>query len=161
MHTRRLVLRPPNVSDAPFYLALMSDPTYIENIGDRGIKTLADAIRYLHEFLAKSGEDNTLRVVEERDSGCAIGLCGLLKRDFLECEDLGYAFLPSYTGKGYAREAACAVLEMVASERTCAIVNASNVRSKNLLKDVGFSFVKMIEFPATGDEVEYWERSRP
>lgn len=158
MHTRRLLLRAPSLADAPFYLALMSDPSYIDNIGDRGIKNLADAIRYLHDFLAKSGDDNSLRVVEERESGCAIGLCGLLKRDFLDYPDLGYAFLPSYTGKGYAREAASAVLETVASKRTCAIVNQSNARSKKLLEDVGFRFTKMIEFPSTGDEVEYWER---
>jgi RimJ/RimL family protein N-acetyltransferase len=139
----------------------MSDPTYIDNIGDRGIKNLADAIRYLHEFLAKSGDDNALRVVEERESGRAIGLCGLLRRDFLEYQDLGYAFLPSDTGKGYAREAASAVLETVVSERTCAIVSQSNVRSKKLLEDVGFSFVKVIKFPATGEDVEYWERPRP
>ncbi|MFV1466755.1 GNAT family N-acetyltransferase [Idiomarina sp. HB] len=76
-------------------------------------------------------------------------MCGLLKRDELESPDLGYAFLPEYSGKGYAREAAGNTLKTVM--RTCsldtivAVTLPDNFRSNKLLETIGFSFKETIE----------------
>ena len=45
-----------------------------------------------------------------KEDGTPIGICGLIKRETLEDVDIGFAFLPAFWGRGYAFEAAAAVL---------------------------------------------------
>jgi RimJ/RimL family protein N-acetyltransferase len=49
-------------------------------------------------------------VVTEKSSGNALGICGLVKQDALPLTDIGYAFLESAQGQGYAYEAAAGVM---------------------------------------------------
>ena len=42
--TERLLLRTVTTDDAAFYLALVNDPAFIENIRDKGIRTLDEAL---------------------------------------------------------------------------------------------------------------------
>ncbi|MBL8140708.1 MAG: hypothetical protein JNM38_06350, partial [Acidobacteria bacterium] len=44
--TRRLVLRPFDDSDAAFIVALLNDPAFLQYIGDRQVRSLADASDY-------------------------------------------------------------------------------------------------------------------
>jgi len=53
-----------------------------------------------------------MAAVRRRDNGETVGMCGLVNRDSLDDIDIGYAFLPSARGKGYALEAAMAVMKM-------------------------------------------------
>jgi len=156
--TERLILRAPVLTDAAFYLRLLSDPSYIDNIGDRGIRTLDDAIRYVHQLCAHPTAHG-LKVVTLKETGEAIGLCGLLERDFLNHRDLGYAFLPEFMGHGFAFESAKAVLSDAQDLAIAAIVNESNHRSKNLLRKLSFEYRDLIIFPSTGELVEYWVRA--
>ena len=112
LSTARLRLRELQPSDAPFVLALVNEPAFIEFIGDRGMSTVADAERYIAEgpWRRPGAPGGGLNVVERLDSGEPLGICGLLKRDFLDHPDLGYAFLARQHGQGYAHEAATAVL---------------------------------------------------
>jgi RimJ/RimL family protein N-acetyltransferase len=56
--------------------------------------------------------------------------------------DIGYALLKNYEGKGYAREAANAVIEWAFStlkiNSLCAITTHDNLRSISLLAKLGF-----------------------
>jgi RimJ/RimL family protein N-acetyltransferase len=143
--TPRLSLRELDASDADatFALALLNDPDFLRNIGDRGVRTLEDAYGYLRAGPLASYADHGFGLwrVALRDTGEAIGLCGLLRRDWLDAPDLGYAFLPSARGRGLAQEAADAVLALARSRfalrRVLAIVDPENAASIRLLERAG------------------------
>ncbi len=144
LETPRLTLREAVSSDAAFCLALLNDRSWLENIGDRGVRTAADAERYISDSLRPPYQalGFGLYVVQLKSGARPIGLCGLLKRDFLSAPDLGFALLPDFVGSGYAAEAARAVLShaqgKLGSEQLYAIVQARNHRSIRLLERLGF-----------------------
>lgn len=144
--TDRLVIRPFELEDSPFILRLLNEPSFIENIADKGVRTLDQAAAYLTAGPLASyrahGHGHGLCLVELRDSGEAIGMCGLLKREEFTEVDLGYAFLPEFCGQGYAFEAATAVLafgrQTLGLDKVIAIVSPGNDRSTGLLARLGF-----------------------
>lgn len=154
--TDRLRVRHFTLEDAPFILRLLNEPTFIQNIVDRGVRTLDQARAYLREGPIASYERHGfgLNCVELRDRLVPIGMCGLIKRDSLDDPDLGYALLPEYFAQGYAFEAASAVMATAGGEfgmkRVVAIVNAENERSIRLLERMGFRYERMIALG--GDE---------
>ena len=95
--TDRLTLRRVTLDDAPFVYELVTDPDWLRFIGDRGVKTVVDAAAYLARAYLPHYERHGfgLYVVEPRENGGPLGLCGLLKRDTLEHPDIGFAFLPT------------------------------------------------------------------
>jgi RimJ/RimL family protein N-acetyltransferase len=111
--TPRLVLRRLTERDAAFLLELVNDPDFVRNIGDRGVRTLADARAYLRRGALASYRRHGFGhyLVTLRESRAAIGICGLARREPLDAPDLGFAFLPEHRGRGYAAEASAAVLE--------------------------------------------------
>lgn len=141
--TPRLRLREAAVADAPFFLKLLNDPGWLANIGDRGVRTDADARRYIEEKMmpAYKTVGYGMWVVEEK-SGIPLGVCGLVTRPDLPDPDLGFAFLSEHHGRGYAREAASAALDIARAKklrRLLAIVLPSNTRSIRLLEALGFA----------------------
>src|SRR3569833_2654296 len=108
----RLRLRHLRDSDAPFVLVLLNEPDFIRNIGDRQVRTLEDARRYIQHgpMVSYSQHGFGLFLVELRDSGEPIGICGLLKRDYLPDVDVGFALREGYRGHGFAFEAAAAAM---------------------------------------------------
>lgn len=157
IETKRLQLRPFAAEDAAFVLELLNEPSWIQFIGDRNVRTLADARAYIangpQAMLAQHGF--SLLVAERKSDGAALGMCGLIMRDTLPAPDLGYAFLPRHWGQGYAREAAEAVLQYghqaLGIPRILAITAPDNHSSIKLLESIGMRFVKII--PYDGDEV--------
>jgi RimJ/RimL family protein N-acetyltransferase len=124
---------------------LLNEPSFIENIGDRGVRTLQEAERYLAEgpIAAYQRHGHGLWVVARKETSQPIGMCGLLKRDQLPDVDLGYAFFPEFWGHGYAHESARATLDWARSrrlERIVAIVSPGNAASIRLLEKLGFAF---------------------
>lgn len=115
LETERLSLRQLNYGDAPFILELLNSPGWLKFIGDRNVQTEEDAIHYLQHGPMKSYEmfGFGLSLVELKTDETPIGMCGLLKRDYLEHPDIGYAFLAEFMGYGYAFEIASATLAYV------------------------------------------------
>jgi ribosomal-protein-alanine N-acetyltransferase len=148
--TARLRLRELAHSDAPFILTLVNEPSFIQNIGDRGVRTLDDARAYIENGPVASYAQFGfgLYLVELSASGAPIGICGILRRDALPDPDLGFAFLPAYWRRGYALESAAAVRHYARVElrigRLLAITNAGNAGSIRLLDKLGFRFARMI-----------------
>jgi ribosomal-protein-alanine N-acetyltransferase len=154
LSTDRLVLREMVDDDAPFILGLLNDPSFVRNIGDRGVRSLDDARAYIGSGPAASYTRHGfgLWLVELRHDGTSVGICGLLKRDVLEDVDIGFAYLPEFQAKGYGFEAARAVLDYARDRlhlpRVVAIVNADNEASARLLEKLGMSFERMVQpFP--------------
>jgi ribosomal-protein-alanine N-acetyltransferase len=143
--TPRLRLREFVPEDAAFILELVNEPDWLRFIGDRGIRDLDAARRYIADgpraMQAKHGF--SLWCVTAKQDGSPLGMCGLIKRDTLEHVDLGFAFLARHRGQGYAREAAAATLAHAAKLRLgpiAAITVPANARSIHLLEQLGFRF---------------------
>lgn len=70
-------------------------------------------------------------------------MCGLIKRQWLDDVDLGFAILPDYQRHGFAKEASLGVItyakERLDIERLAAITSPNNIPSQHLLKQLGFS----------------------
>jgi RimJ/RimL family protein N-acetyltransferase len=153
LSTERLNLRTVHADDAPFYLELVNDPSWIANIGDRGIRTVEAARTALLEgpVAAHLRLGYSLYLVERRGDGARLGLCGLIKRDFLPGADIGYALAPRYWGHGYAREAASAVLayarDTLQMPSLLAITHPDNQASIALLEKLGLAFVERKQLP--------------
>ena len=155
LSTSRLSLRRLDEGDAAFIVELMNDPDWLRFIGDRGVRTLDDARDYIATgpgaMYARHGYG--LYAVERRNEPGPIGICGLVRRDWLEDADLGFAFLPAFRGAGYAREAAAATLEHAKDDlglhRVLAIVSPENEASVRLLARLGMTFQRM-DRPAPG-----------
>jgi len=154
LETARLRLRTLSVDDAEFILELLNDPGFLRYIGDKKVRTAADARDYILrgpiDSYARHGFG--LYLVELKDSREPIGICGLLKRDWLEDPDIGFAFLARFTSVGFGYESATAVLAF--ARRTCglsrvaAITSPDNVASIGLLTRLGFR----LERDATSSE---------
>ncbi len=112
IETPRLALRRFEFEDAPFVVELLNQPSFIENIGDRGVRNVDDARRYMREGPMAMYEKYGFGLwhAARRSDGAPVGMCGLLKRDILPDVDIGYAYLARYWGQGYALEAAQAAL---------------------------------------------------
>src|SRR5438067_12423414 len=112
LETERLKLRLFTLQDAPFIIELLNSPGWLQFIGDRNVKTEDQAISYLSNGPLKSYKENNfgLWMVEKNNDQKPVGMCGLVKRDMLKNPDIGFAFLPSYNGQGFAYESASAVM---------------------------------------------------
>ena len=160
--TERLLLRWLNAGDSAFILELLNEPSWIQYIGDKGVHTLQDALRYLEKgpmaMYRRIGFG--LYMVELKEAGEAIGMCGLIKREGLEDVDLGFAFLPRFWRKGYAFEAATAVLsygsEVLGLRRIVAILAQDNHRSSQLLEKLGFRFEGVVTLESNGKELKLY-----
>jgi RimJ/RimL family protein N-acetyltransferase len=166
LETERLVLRQMNVDDDKFIFDLVNEPAFIQNIGDKGVRTLEDARDYILTgpvaSYAKFGFG--LYLVELAETGAPIGICGLLKRDSLEDVDIGFAFLEKFWGKGFAHESAAAVMEygrsVLGIERIVAITSPDNEGSIRVLSKLGLRFEKMIRMPGSDDDTRLFRAAR-
>lgn len=141
--TARLTLRTATTDDAAFYLALVNDPDFITHIADRNIRTVdaARASLAAGPIAMQAALGHSMYVVEA--DGVSIGMSGLIKREALPEVDIGYAFLAAYRGRGYAFEAAGAVLRhahRLGIARIMAITSPANVASMRLLEKCGLQF---------------------
>ena len=160
LQTERLTLRKLTPGDAPFILELLNDPSFLRYIGDKGVRTRDDAIGYITAGPIASYERHGfgLFLVELKQTGEPIGICGLLKRDWLDSADVGFAFLPRFWSQGYAQESASAVLEfgrdICRLRRILAITSPDNAASIALLTKIGFTFDRVARWPDERSEIK-------
>jgi RimJ/RimL family protein N-acetyltransferase len=160
LETDRLILRRLSVEDAAFILELVNEPSWLRFIGDRGVRTLEDALSYILkgpvETYGRHGFG--LYLTELKADGVPIGLCGLIKRDSLKDVDIGFAFLPRFWSKGYAHEAAAAVMAHGRSafglERLVAITSPDNHGSIKVLEKIGLKFERMVRLSEDEPELK-------
>lgn len=159
IETERLILRKIEESDCEFVYELLNSPGWLKYIGNRGMNSLEDAKTYIREKAVSLYDQHGYGPygVRTKLSNSLIGFCGLFKRDFLEDADIGFAFLPEHSGKGYAIESAHAVLEharvVLGLKRVTAITLEENERSINVLNKLGMSFKEKIIYPGSGEEL--------
>ena len=159
LQTERLTLRQLREDDAPFIHALLNDPSFLRFIGDRGIRDLDGARRYIKRRVLRSYERNGygLYLVVQKADGRSVGICGLVKRDGLDDTDIGFAFISDVHGLGYASEASRAVMEFGRAElglqRIVAITTSENRGSLAVLDKLGLVHVRNVTLPGSADEL--------
>jgi RimJ/RimL family protein N-acetyltransferase len=159
LETGRLTLRRMGLHDAAFVRDLLNEPSFLLHVGDKRVRTEDDARRYIADgplaSYARFGFG--LWLVEVKDGGAPSGICGLLKRDWLEDVDLGFALSPPFWGRGYAFEAASAVLAHARGplglRRIVAVTSLENEPSIRLLGKLGFRLERIARFTEGGDEL--------
>jgi RimJ/RimL family protein N-acetyltransferase len=158
LETDRLMLRQFTSEDAGFILQLLNEPSFIHFIGDRKIRSLDGAKVYIKNGPVASYAQHGfgLYLVELKETGDSIGMCGLIKRENLDDVDIGYAFLPAFWSNGYAVESALAVRDfardVVRLKRIVAITDPQNHASIRVLEKIGMTFEKMVKL--SQDDIE-------
>jgi RimJ/RimL family protein N-acetyltransferase len=154
--TERLYLAEATVDDTAFLLELLNSEGWLTFIGDRNVRTEEDARDYLETRIIKSYSGGIgMHNVVLKSTGELLGMCGLIDRPTLEGIDIGYGFLPQYMGKGYAFEAASAVMAFAKNDlkltEVSAITTQDNFRSQRLLEKLGLSVVKTYNEEGTNE----------
>ena len=151
VETKRSILRKITIEDAEFVLRLVNEPSFVSNIGDKGLKNLHDVERFILEGYWTNQERSGygMFLVELKGGGDSIGGCGLLYRKVLDVTDIGFAFLPEYWNRGFAYEAAEAILNYGHSNlgvnKIVGLTSEDNLGSINLLKKLGMGFEKTVK----------------
>ncbi len=147
LQTERLRIELAQVEDKQFFFQLLNSPTWIRYIGNRGIRTEQDAENYIKNSLIKNYTERGIGLYKMvvKATSQPVGICGFVKRDYLDSVDIGFAILPEFEGKGYTYEAATAILEYGKTElgitTIYGITTADNGASRHLLEKLGLQFV--------------------
>lgn len=162
IETERLFLRRVTLDDSDLMLAVWNDPAFIRNVGDRGIRTTEQAEEAMRAGALRLYEDygyGPYSMVLKSD-GTRIGICGLFRRENLDDPDIGFAVLPEYCSRGYAGEAAFAVLAHARDDlgirKLTAIVSPHNAPSIGLIEKLGLAFDSMITMPGEDEEISLY-----
>lgn len=165
--TSRLRLRHITLADSGFLLRQLNEPAWIRFIGDRGVRNEAEAAAYIETrfFEPVRALGFGLYVLELKATQEPVGLCGLVKRPFLDHPDLGFSLLGAHWGRGYALEAAQAVVHhartVLGVPKLYAITSPENVRSGSLLAKLGFR-LENAAFPTPdGQSLKLYAREGP
>lgn len=146
LNTDRLYLRNICLDDSTFLLELINSPGWLEFIGDKKITTEEACKEWIDSVVLKQLRDLgfTTMVIFRKEDNLPIGVVSLVKRDYLDYLDIGYALLPEFVGSGYAFEATKAGLVYAKGDLNSlyvyAIVQDNNIRSKNLLDRLNFIY---------------------
>lgn len=154
--TARLKIRQLTVDDAAFVLKLTNEPSTIENIGDKGLRTIADAEQFILKGPWTEQHDRGYGqfAIELKVGGELIGVCGILYRVKLDLTDVGFALLPAFWRQGFAFEAASAVMDyghdVLGVPNITGLTSDTNTASINLLKKLGMRYEKMVSMSDNG-----------
>ncbi|MDF0692775.1 GNAT family N-acetyltransferase [Aquirufa ecclesiirivi] len=146
LRSQRLYVKDLSLKDAPFLLELLNTPGFMEFIGDRGVRSWEEAKAFCTKL--RNNPAIHYRVVFLQSSDIPLGIISLVQRDYLPQPDIGFAFLPTYSGMGYAYEAASLVLDDYFVNHKAPIFATTlehNVRSIKLLLRLDLTFERSIE----------------
>jgi RimJ/RimL family protein N-acetyltransferase len=140
LQTERLTLRAPRLADAQAIAALVNDRRIAENtLTIPHPYSLADAQAFLTD--ANSGDDDITFVITAASR--VVGCCGIARRGE-EAPEIGYWLGVAFWGRGYATEAARAVIDHAFGDLDCDLLlggaRVSNPVSRRVLEKCGFQW---------------------
>jgi RimJ/RimL family protein N-acetyltransferase len=144
LETPRLVLREFEPDDWSAVLAYQSDPRYLRLYAWTE-RTGADVRAFVKDFVASQAAEPRLvyqLAITLRDGGQLVGNCGIrLAEPGVRLGDLGYELSPEHWGRGYATEAARAMVEFafvgLRLHRVWAECVSENAASRRVLEKLG------------------------
>lgn len=142
IETKRLFIRPIKIADTSFILDLLNSEGWLQFIGDRKVKNVEDAEKYIQHIL--DNEKFYYSVFGLKETNIPVGIITLLYRDNQEFPDIGFAMLPEFYNKGYAFEATKQYLDEIANEKkinkVIAITLPNNSQSIKLIERLGLKY---------------------
>jgi ribosomal-protein-alanine N-acetyltransferase len=152
-----------SVADAPFMFELMTSPLYLRFIGDRSLASIQDTERYIDSYFLKSTRTHSFGYfVATNANGTPIGTVGFMQKGYLQYPDIGFAFLPKFSGLGLAYEVSQAALKYARDEwqltNLDAVTDCENVASQNLLRRLNFEFIQEISHPDDQQPIQLYGR---
>jgi RimJ/RimL family protein N-acetyltransferase len=149
--TRRTRLRDLTEDDAEFILGLVNEPSFLANIGDKGVRSLEDAKAFIADGPWRRGQPDGHGqfLVELKPDWRPIGVCGILYREALAVTDFGCAFLPAYWRQGFATETIRAVVDYgrttLGVERIVGLTATHNTASIGILTKLGMTYERTVK----------------
>jgi ribosomal-protein-alanine N-acetyltransferase len=148
--TERLSLCSVTMEDAEVAFRLTTDPETARYIG--GARTLEWHVQRTKEIIQHQQVHGFARfTVVLKSNAEQVGRCGLLWKEIeaIDEVELGYFFGRPHWGKGYATEAARAVLAHgvnLGQRRMVAIIDPENSPSIHVAEKIGMRFERMIQW---------------
>jgi RimJ/RimL family protein N-acetyltransferase len=161
--TKRLRIKELSEEDAHFIVQLLNQASFIKYIADKGVRNTKDAKDYIKTGPQKSFKKYGfgLMLVQRLEDNEKLGICGLLKRDYLDHPDIGFAFLDKFSKRGYGFESASAILANAKIDKkleTCLAITAlDNNASEKLLLKLGFNYRCIIQTPPENVDAKLFE----
>jgi RimJ/RimL family protein N-acetyltransferase len=144
--TSRLLLRQFTLEDAPILLQLNSDPEVLKYLHEPLLQDEAHAETILCNIILPQYERKLGRwAVHQKEDNAFIGWCGLKYRPELEEIDLGYRFMQTAWGKGFATEAAQETLAYGFKKLYLSLITGrahiENLASIRVLEKIGMEYI--------------------
>lgn len=155
IETERTYLRPFTMSDQDFYASLWGDPDIVRYIGDGKTRSDQEAIDRLANHVIPSyrnGYGYGLQAIVYKSNDQLIGQAGLLPKnvDGKREIEIGYWLIPSYWGKGLAKEVALSLRDygfrQIRCPRLICLINPNNPASIFVARRIGMSYQKTTQW---------------
>ncbi len=156
IRTERLLIRKPQIEDAPGLLEAFADPEAMRYIGDGSTTDLAGAEEAVDRWLERwDAWDLGMFVVERAEDARVLGRAGFLRWDPETWEiggsetELGWGLAREHWGHGYATEAARALRDWALGERglnrLISLIQHENLRSVRVAEKLGERYERDVE----------------
>ena len=156
IRTERLLIRKPQIEDAPGLLEAFADPEAMRYIGDGSTTDLAGAEEAVDRWLERwDAWGLGMFVVERAEDARVLGRAGFLRWDPETWEiggsetELGWGLAREHWGHGYATEAALALRDWALGERgltrLISLVQHGNLRSVRVAEKLGERYERDVE----------------
>ena len=159
--TQRLEMRQPELTDAAFFASLLNQSSYIRYFGGNGNLTIDQTSEFIRQALIRHEQQSQTFLLIIKESGQPAGFVTFKQCDPITAE-ISYALLDEFGGRGYAFEAAQALINIfftdTAIKKIIARTTGDNLRSQNLLTRLGMKLQSIIDTPK-GKEVLHYEMS--
>lgn len=155
--TERLEIRDPVEADRNRFVDLFGDDAFMVFSGGRLDESGAHA-RFDHMLELAAELPFAKRPIVERSTGLVVGYTGVDRFEFEGSTELefGWRLVPQARGRGYATEAARAVMSVMEREFTgtvIAMIDPENQASKSVARRVGFEFWKLAHIDGCTEEI--------
>ena len=174
--TARLILRPPVPDDLPWILAEMNTPAVLRHLG--GVRSPEAVAQSLADDIAAFASGGHQRwTVWLRDGVTRVGRLGLfhvpspLAPALIRGQrEIGWSFVEAHWGRGYATEAARAVIayafDLLALPRLYSQTSASNAGSTRMMQRLGFTARPELgyvdpDYPPEDNPTTVWSMDAP
>ena len=156
--TRRLRLREWDEEDEVRFYAVMNRPEVMEHLG--GVQTPEEwSAAYQRVVGFQRDYGHTFWIIEERDSGAILGFCGIKRvnapgaGDLTGKHEIGWRVVPESWGKGIAKEAAIASMDLAFDRfdapQVIATTVPANAASQGLMKRLGMKRREELDYVDT------------
>jgi RimJ/RimL family protein N-acetyltransferase len=159
LRTQRLIVRPVGETDRARFVALFADVEFMAFSASGPLDPEAAELRFGHMVDLGAEVPFAKQAVIESSTGSTVGYAGVDVFEFRGRERLefGYRLVPEARGRGYATEAADALLDLARTTfrgELLAFIDGQNHASRRVLDKLGFGFIEQVRI--RGDPVELY-----